>query len=833
MPNSLLELKRRNLEKRLTSLHEEYEAANRQLNRSLSEVDQIHIQRQINDLEEEIQRVEVELLQIATSDTRCRIQEKPLQDIESEGKSQRLTDSNTPLQRPARAKHFTNRKAELAQLLADLQPGRVVTLCGPGGIGKSALAAEAIWTLAPSDAPPSVFPDGIIFHNFYNQPQAELALEGIVRAFGEEPRPTVHDAAQRILSRRKALLVLDGTEQADNLPGIMAVRGDCGVLITSRQRKDADIQRQDIGPLQTDEALTLLQAWGGARVEDESAARQICVIVGGLPLALRLIGRYLNEADENVADYLAWLKETPLQALDQGRRRFESVPLLLSRSISQMSEAAQQALTAVGLLALAPFEREVIAAALEMPTTQVGRWLGELVSYGLLLRRKQRYEVSHALIHTYARRRHTPKPEVTRHLVSYYETLALEQKKLGVVGYTRLDNERAHIMAIMAKCVEQKEWTAVWNLARTIDDYLDLQGHWTEWMTAIEAGLIATRQLEDRQGEGLFLGKLGIAYHDLGQVERAIGYYQQALIVSQKIGDRRGEGNMLGNLGLAYSDLGQTEQAIWYHEQALKISQEISDRRGEGADLGNLGNVYRALGQVEQAIDYYQQALGISREIGDRRNEGSWLGNLGLAYNDLGQVEQAIDYYQQALTISREIGDRHGESNRLGNLGNAYNTLGQVGQAIDYYQQALAISREIGDRRGEGNRLGNLGNAYHALRQVEQAIDYYQQALAISREIGDRRGEGNRLGNLGIAYSDLRQVERAIDYYQQAINISREIGDRRGEGIHLHNIGELYKNQTNTSLARQYLEQALDIFEKIKSPYAKESRRLLSELEGG
>ena len=48
-----------------------------------------------------------------------------------------------PLQRPARATHFTGREAELAQLLDDLQPGRVVTLTGPGGIGKSALAAEA------------------------------------------------------------------------------------------------------------------------------------------------------------------------------------------------------------------------------------------------------------------------------------------------------------------------------------------------------------------------------------------------------------------------------------------------------------------------------------------------------------------------------------------------------------------------------------------------------------------------------------------------------------------------------------------------------------------
>jgi hypothetical protein len=82
-----------------------------------------------------------------------------------------------PLQRPLRTQHFTGRGAELAKLLDDLRPSKITTLCGPGGMGKSALAAEAVWTLAPSDDPPPRFPDGVIFHTFYHQPQADHALE--------------------------------------------------------------------------------------------------------------------------------------------------------------------------------------------------------------------------------------------------------------------------------------------------------------------------------------------------------------------------------------------------------------------------------------------------------------------------------------------------------------------------------------------------------------------------------------------------------------------------------------------------------------------------------
>jgi tetratricopeptide (TPR) repeat protein len=238
-------------------------------------------------------------------------------------------------------------------------------------------------------------------------------------------------------------------------------------------------------------------------------------------------------------------------------------------------------------------------------------------------------------------------------------------------------------------------------------------------------------------------------------------------------------GGILGNLGLAYSALGQVEKAIEHYDQALVIAREIGDRRNEGNWLGNIGSAYYQLGQVEKAIEHYDQALVIAREIGDRRGEGNGLGNIGLAYSDLGQVDKAIEYNKQALVIAREIGDRRNEGAGLGNIGSAYYQLGQVEKAIEHYDQALVIAREIGDRRGEGTWLGNLGLAYYQLGQVEKAIEHYDQALVIAREIGDCCGEGNWLGNIGIAYYQLGQVDKAIEYYEQALIIGKEIKDPR------------------------------------------------------
>lgn len=245
----------------------------------------------------------------------------------------------------------------------------------------------------------------------------------------------------------------------------------------------------------------------------------------------------------------------------------------------------------------------------------------------------------------------------------------------------------------------------------------------------------------------------------------------------QKAMSPRLVGHLLGTVGLAHHQLDEVEKAIGYHEQALVIDRQTGDRQGEGADLGNLGRAYAALGEVEKAIGYYEQILVLHREIGDRQGEGTDLGNLGRAYEALGEVEKAIGYYEQALVIYREIGHRQGEGAAVGNLGLAHAALGEVEKSIGYYEQALVIGREIGDREGEGTGLGNLGRAYAALGEVEKAIGYYEQQLVIAREIGDRRGESTALGNLGTVYAHLGEIAKAIALLEQALQIGQAIKD--------------------------------------------------------
>ena len=98
-------------------------------------------------------------------------------------------------QLPERAPFFTGRATELVYLMDEVQPGRVLTLSGPGGMGKSALAAEVVGRLNEAGQLAERFPDGVIFHSFYNQSERRAALEQIARSFKEEPRPMPWAAA--------------------------------------------------------------------------------------------------------------------------------------------------------------------------------------------------------------------------------------------------------------------------------------------------------------------------------------------------------------------------------------------------------------------------------------------------------------------------------------------------------------------------------------------------------------------------------------------------------------------------------------------------------------
>jgi len=183
------------------------------------------------------------------------------------------------------------------------------------------------------------------------------------------------------------------------------------------------------------------------------------------------------------------------------------------------------------------------------------------------------------------------------------------------------------------------------------DDYLLLWGHYllmAELHKRLQ-GKITNPKLAERSA-----GNLGSAYYRMGQVQKAIGFYEQALQMARDANDRRYEGTWLGNLGLCIADLGDKERATRYLEQTLAISIEVGDESGEAADLSNLAKIYSGIGQNTRAIDYCKRALCIDQKTSDRENEALHLGNLGEYYRLLGRSAEALRCHRNARTIARD-----------------------------------------------------------------------------------------------------------------------------------------------------------------------------------
>ncbi|WLE98069.1 MAG: tetratricopeptide repeat protein [Candidatus Electrothrix communis] len=611
------------------------------------------------------------------------------------------TPQGIPLQRPKQAEHLVGRKELLNDVLAALQPGKVVTLCGPGGIGKTALASRVAWELSPDGKPPACFPDGLLFYSFYGRKDVSLAFDHLVRSYSDDAQDSNPEAVCHLLANKQALIILDGAEEADDLPAVLRCCGGCGVLITSRKRSDAPGRLFEVKPLDelpAEEAFRLYSrgtACCAPTTADEATVRAVCKRLGGWPLALRIAGHYLRNTGESATDYLRFLAKVPFQRLGSGEHQDENAALLLRRSMDQVSEDARLALAMAGCLAFAPLGREPLMALLNTDELRACDALNELVLYGLLERQGQRWQVSHALIQTFARSEQPLSREDLERLAGYYIAFCRTQSAAGLPGYALLDEERVHCLRLIESCLDRELWQEVQGLVRAIDIYLERQGHWSEWQTALEMNLTAARKAGDRRDLAWCLNKLGYTCDNRGDKDQALIWYEQSLPIWRELKHKQEEGRTLNNIALIYRQQGRYEQALQTYQQSLTIAQEVGDRQGEGVTLNNIGEFYRKQGEYDQALQYYKQCLPIRRETGTRKGESITLNNIAMIHRVQGEYSKALEYSKESLAIRRELGYRAGEARSCRNIGLTYEDMGDLAQAEEYITLAVEIAEPI------------------------------------------------------------------------------------------------------------------------------------------
>ncbi len=705
---------------------------------------------------------------------------------------------------------FVGRDELLAQLkhrLLSSQSVVITALRGLPGVGKTALAIE----LTHTPEIQKYFHDGILWAGVGRDPNIRetltrwgklLGLSGaeMAKLSGEKEWAL---ALRTAIGKRRLLLVIDDVWKLEDALAFRFAGPSCQYLITTRFRSIATSfgreEEVQVPELNEDNSITLLGRFVPQLVkQDLQGARELVRAVGGLPLALRLMGRYLLDHDCHVATALEKLRQVEerlrlsetLGELD----RHPSIPgatISLQAAIEVSDEdlrddTARQALRAYSVFPSKPntFSEE---AALAVAATSADVF-DYLVSTGLVeisskdVSSKQNRYTMHQTIADYAKVRRTEgtvEKRIADYFAQYVDTTskvsewALNIDEANINEALRLAHNRAYDKLVVKLCMGMRNF---WRNGGRRDASL----RYLPWgIQAAKEIAKATQQREDYLTEADLTYTYGQVLFQTGN-PGADQAYRDSLAIYQKIGEQEKEGMILSALGRHSLSRGQMKEAEDYCQRALKVHRAIGSELQMGVDLSSLAQIAIDCGHLEKADRYLQQAAPTRLQGRGRRIDCIELGRIAIARKNL---EEAESYFQEALEISQNRAgkememDRRGEAASFNWLGLVALDRGQLEEAKTLLQKALGIHREVQDLEGEAQALFRFALLAEIQGDLESAEKKYEESLKIFRSAQLDRLIPNTLLEFGrFLVEQRRNREAGCSMLLQAAQLYAQMG---------------------------------------------------------
>ncbi len=226
---------------------------------------------------------------------------------------------------------------------------------------------------------------------------------------------------------------------------------------------------------------------------------------------------------------------------------------------------------------------------------------------------------------------------------------------------------------------------------------------------------------------------------------------------------------------------GDYAEARAHLQSSLDFYREAGDRHGTAASLNTLGYVVYTQSDLKETDKITDEALAIYREIHDRPGEADMISLKGMVATRLVEFDRARALLDRSLRIYDELGDRWSVANALNSLGVVLSVqTGHYSAARKLYERSLAIFRELGERRGTALTLNGVGEALRSEGDYASAMRYYEESLAIYRELGDKWGIAMSLHNQGHATLLEGDSTRAAALFLDGLQLDREIGNIKG-----------------------------------------------------
>jgi predicted ATPase/DNA-binding CsgD family transcriptional regulator len=667
---------------------------------------------------------------------------------------------------PARQTSFVGRVQELAELsqLLAAPDCRLLTIIGPGGIGKTRLAVEAAESIR------EMFPDGIAFAPMQSVSAVESVAPALAAAIGHSltGHGDARDQVVRYLRQARLLLIIDNFEHLleeapwigellDEAPGLR-------VLVTSREALNlreewryplAGLEVPDDkvdDPDQSEAVRLFVERARQARREfqfesDRDGVIRLCRIVEGFPLALELAAAWINtlspadiasEIERNIAFLATDLRNVPA--------RHRSMQAAFDYSWALLTDDERHVFQH-----LAVFRGGFSRDAAEQVAGATLPLVSSLVDKSLVRRRVDGRFFLHELLRQYADEHLRADPEEAARIIAGHREFYLafvaarcesitggEQRAAIAEIAAEIDN----ISAAWQGAVAAGEAEALGRVAHTLALFFDFRARYREGLTLLEEGLRVLRAAVpapaiDRAIAAMLVDIVRLN-HRLTQLPAMRAALAEAEVRYAGLSGPPPRGQM-------------TDPRLWrallalidgHYAEAARLSAESVQRNIADDRPGNLPFAW----WIRTAAALWQEDVAVADESARRcidaalANGDRW--HLAYGHNlrghvavALGNYAEARRHYEASYTIREELDDPEGMGTGLTHLANVAALQGDLVEAERLYRSSIALAGEIGDQITIANALNGLGRTACITGDYGTAGQYLAQGLRMMAEV--------------------------------------------------------------------------------------------------